>query len=222
MRKYIFLIILLSGCTKDKSLTEVVPTPNDLVPIRIGSTWTFHRSVNQGIFGNSENDYSIIADKIVNIDSHEWFHMKFQNTWTYQEHFWRNDEFGFYQMIYDSTFYGKMSSTFYPANRLNDYEIQTTDTGSCKRHDKYDILHQPFLNVKGKLYDSYKYAFDTTYFDNSCTVGNFLLPNSQVIFLSKGYGIVKILENSFPNNYNLINIPDSSFSIKDELTRFKY
>ncbi len=221
MRKLIYIFLfLLSGCTKDK----MPAINNDLVPLRIGSTWSFHSTCYDCFGGYVEWDYSVTADKIVNIDSHEWFHMKFQNLWTgFNDYFWRNDESGFYQIIYDSFNNRKLSSYYYPVyNGDNKYEILYPDTGSCKRHEAYDLVSQPSLNVRGKLYDAFKYAFDTIYFDNSCTVGTFYIPSGPVMFLSKGTGIVKILQYKANYNYNLLNAPDSLISVKDELVSFKY
>ncbi len=220
MGKYIFfIVILLLSCTKDK----MPAINNDLVPLRIGSTWSFHRTCYDCLSGYSELDYSVTAEKIVNIDSHEWFHMKFQNLWTGSyDYFWRNDESGFYQTIYDS-YNNRKSHSYYPVyNGNNKYEIISPDTGSCKRHEAYDLAYQPSLNVNGKLYDSFKYAFDTIYFDNSCTGGSFVIPSGPVMFLSKGTGIVKILEYNATYWYHLINTADSLISLKDELVSFKY
>ena len=224
MGKYIFfIVILLLSCTKDK----MPAINNDLVPLRIGSTWSFHRTCYDCLSGYGELDYSVTADKIVNIDSHEWYYMKYKNLWTGTlNYFWRNDESGFYQMIYDSLYYGKIDSYYFPVyNGDNNYEILYPDTGLCKRHDKYDLVYQASLNVKGKLFDSFKYAFDTLYFDNSCTGGFYDLPNTPVMFLSKGTGIIKTLKyryNFFTDNYKLLNAPDSLISLKDELINFKY
>jgi len=220
-----FVVVCCSvSCTSDK---YDIGNPDALVPMRVGSSWTYHRTCYDCAGGLEESDYSISIDYAKEIDNETWYHLKFDNLWMIgEDYYWKSDKSGFWEQIL-STYHGGSSTTqFYPVYAgSNSYETITSLSApgysNCQAHDEYTLKHVNCL-AGNYNYDAYQYAIDTAYMSGNCNGGILLIGGGKVRYISDGVGTVKDVGYSFLNAYHLSLAPDSAITWKDELIRFEY
>lgn len=219
---YFLMIILITACSKDK-LSNV---NNDLVPIRIGSTWKYQRIYNDTNSQTIDRQYTVTATSIVNIDLYDWYKMESTNSWgnEYDNRYWRCDATGFYTMYFDPLLNYK--STFhYPLYNGNNYfeTVKGNQVNNCITTTRFEIIFKPSFYVLSSMYDAFQYAQDTVFVDSNCIPGsaNVWYRNS-VIYLSRGTGIIKQVWYPLNVIYDVANAPDSLKSYFDELVSFTY
>jgi len=215
---FVILCTFLS-CSSDK---YDLPVPNTLVPLRIGSNWIYRRTCFGCLNGQTESEYSIVIDYSKAIDNETWYHLKFPGQWNSgEEYYWKTNESGFWEKIVSPS--AATRTYFYPIYSGSNWYESVTPLGGdtmCQFHDEYR-LNQINCLVNNVNYDSYQYAFDTSYFSGNCT-GGFILLYNQVRYISKGVGIVKKVGYDISNVYHLSLAPDSAIIWKDELIQFNY